>query len=252
MKTKHLLIPLRGLNQNDALPQRADGGMEVLHQLTYSDGGCPDDKSGDSLNNESGDSLNNESGCSLNSDGCSLRGDGCSLSGESTYISDSGWTEGGLMGVGLTAVKRIAIGSGYHLKGEHRTAAYHHLLLERQTGATYHYAWTDADAESGAPHPIILPDDSQPVNSLVSVGDILCLVYDDDTLYALWQPDTGDYTVVTRSQLGYDLLIGQDQQQHVAAEVGGTDAKGMAEGEPAVEGLGVGKVENRPGCCLAR
>ena len=208
MKTKHLLIPLRGLNQNDALPQRADGGMEVLHQLTYSDGGCPDDKSGDSLNNESGDSLNNESGCSL-------RGDGCSLSGESTYISDSGWTEGGLMGVGLTAVKRIAIGSGYHLKGEHRTAAYHHLLLERQTGATYHYAWTDADAESGAPHPIILPDDSQPVNSLVSVGDILCLVYDDDTLYALWQPDASDYAVVTRSQLGYDLLIGQDQQQHV-------------------------------------
>lgn len=207
MKTKHLLIPLRGLNQNDALPQRADGGMEVLHQLTYSDGGCPDD--------ENGDSLSNESGCSLNSDGCSLSGDGCSLSGESTYISDSGWTEGGLMGVGLTAVKRIAIGSGYHLKGEHRTAAYHHLLLERQSGYTYHYAWTDADAESSAPHPIILPDDSQPVNSLVSVGDILCLVYDDDTLYALWQPDTGDYTVVTRSQMGYDLLIGQDQQQHV-------------------------------------
>ena len=36
-------------------------------------------------------------------------------------------------------------------------------------------------------------------------------------------------------------------QQHVAAEVGGTDAKGMAEGEPAVEGLGVGKVEKGEG-----
>ena len=146
-------------------------------------------------------------------------------------INSGGWTEGGLMGVGLATVRRAAMGSGYSLKGEHRTATYHHLLLERQTGTTYHYAWTDAESKSGtesgastrtvagtegsAPHPIILPDDSRPVNSMVSVGDILCLVYDDDTLYALWQPDTGDYTVVTRSQLGYDLLIGQDQQQHV-------------------------------------
>ena len=146
-------------------------------------------------------------------------------------INSGGRTEGGLMGVGLTTVRRAAMGSGYSLKGEHRTATYHHLLLERQTGTTYHYAWTDAESKSGtesgastrtvagtegsAPHPIILPDDSRPVNSMVSVGDILCLVYDDDTLYALWQPDTGDYTVVTRSQLGYDLLIGQDQQQHV-------------------------------------
>ena len=157
-------------------------------------------------------------------------------------INSGGWTEDGLMGVGLAAVRRAAMGSGYSLKGEHRTATYHHLLLERQTGTTYHYAWTDAGTEStntnsgtdsgtgssndtdsttvagtegSAPHPIILPDDSRPVNSMVSVGDILCFVYDDDTLYALWQPDASDYAVVTRSQLGYDLLIGQDQQQHV-------------------------------------
>ena len=50
-------------------------------------------------------------------------------------INSGGWTEGGLMGVGLATVRRAAMGSGYSLKGEHRTAAYHHLLLERQTKA---------------------------------------------------------------------------------------------------------------------
>ena len=32
-------------------------------------------------------------------------------------------------------------------------------------------------------------------------------------------------------------------QQHIATEVGRTDAQGVAEGEPPVEGLGVGQVE---------
>jgi len=252
MKTKELLIPLRGLNQNDALPQRADGCMEVLHQLTWSDGGstfsigdgcnlssdgCNLSSDGCNLSSEGcnlsseGCNLSSE-GCNLSSDGCNLSSDGCNLSSDGgLMINSGGWTEGGLMGVGLAAVRRAAMGSGYSLKGEHHTATYHHLLLERQTGTTYHYAWTDAesksdtesgastgtvaDTESSAPHPIILPDDSRPVNSMVSVGDILCFVYDDDTLYALWQPDASDYAVVTRSQLGYDLLIGQDQQQHV-------------------------------------
>ena len=246
MKTKELLIPLRGLNQNDALPQRADGGMEVLHQLTWSDGGSTF-SIGDGCNLSSDGCNLSSNGCNLSSDGCNLSSDGGNLSSDGgLMINSGGWTEGGLMGVGLAAVRRAAMGSGYSLKGEHRTEAYHHLLLERQTGNTYHYAWTDAGTEStktnsgtnsgtdsgtgssndtdsttvagtegSAPHPIILPDDSRPVNSMVSVGDILCFVYDDDTLYALWQPDASDYAVVTRSQLGYDLLIGQDQQQHV-------------------------------------
>ena len=245
MKTKELLIPLRGLNQNDALPQRADGCMEVLHQLTWSDGGstfsigdgCNLSSDGCNLSSD-GCNLSSEGcnlssdGCNLSSDGCNLSSDGCNLSSDGgLMINSGGWTEGGLMGVGLATVRRAAMGSGYSLKGEHRTATYHHLLLERQTGTTYHYDWTDAESKSGtesgastrtvagtegsAPHPIILPDDSRPVNSMVSVGDILCFVYDDDTLYALWQPDASDYAVVTRSQLGYDLLIGQDQQQNV-------------------------------------
>ena len=58
-------------------------------------------------------------------------------------INSGGWTEGGLMGVGLATVRRASMGSGYSLKGEHRTEAYHHLLLERQTGNTYQAGWQE-------------------------------------------------------------------------------------------------------------
>ncbi len=120
-----------------------------------------------------------------------------------------------LTGITLTPTLRLDHAAGYRVAGEHRTEHYHHLLLERTDSGGNHYAWTDARDPDDIPHPILLPHAEVKMNCLTAVGDILCLVTDSDTLYAVWQTEAADYAVATLNQLGYDLLIGQDQQQHV-------------------------------------
>lgn len=96
---------------------------------------------------------------------------------------------------------------GTTLLAIHQHGGFTHLITEWQdTDHQWHYEWIDSQ-EHTQPHPITTT--ARRLNAITAVGAILCLVRDGDTLYALWDDDTGDYHVFSRSDLLYDITVTQ-------------------------------------------
>ena len=134
-----------------------------------------------------------------------------SADGDSALLLNLISEDGALRPVGIHQQTIGTMPDNCRLRGVHQVGSHRHLIIEQASqDASHTYLWTD-------PQPPLtlhrLYESDEQVNAFAAMGDTLCLVTADSIVYALWDDDGGDYCVLGRDDLLYDITVTQDQQQ---------------------------------------